>query len=103
LGLPGASLLNAPSVFQNLVAQGQMSSPVFAFKMVEGGGELSIGGLDSSTYAGAPTYANVASSDKWVIMFDSITVGGTIVASNVSAVIDSVRLLQSFISPTNIS
>jgi cathepsin D len=103
LGLPGASLLQAPSVFQTLVSQGQTNSPVFAFKMVESGGELSIGGLDSSAYSGTPTYANVASSDKWMITFDSIVVGGSVAASNISAIIDSVRLLQFFSSLAKLS
>lgn len=71
--------------------------------MVAHGGELSVGGLDSSAYVGEPTYAKVTASDKWMITFDSINVGGSIVASKFSAIIDSVRLFQFFISLTNMS
>ena len=54
------SVYNAPPVFQNLLAQKQITTPVFSFKLSSSGAELYLGGVDSSLYTGSFTYASVA-------------------------------------------
>ena len=103
MGFQNISRYNAPPVFQNLVTECQTSSSVFAFKIADSGSELSIGGLDSSVYSGIPAYTNVTIPAYWQIVFDSLTVGGYSVLGSRPAIVDSVRMLQSFIFLSDIS
>lgn len=50
---------NAPSVFENLVSQGQTDASVFAFKLAKDDSELYVGGVNSALYKGDFTWANV--------------------------------------------
>lgn len=89
MGFQSISVYNAPPVFQSLVAQGQTTSSVFAFKLAESGSELSIGGLDSNAYSGSPTYTSVTKQGYWQITFSSLTVGGTSAVGSTTAIVDS--------------
>lgn len=53
------SVFQANPVIQTLVAEGQLSDPVFAFKLASSGSELRIGGIDTSLYTGSFTYTPV--------------------------------------------
>ncbi len=53
------SVYNSPPVFETLVAQGQATQPLFAFKFAKTGSELSLGGVDSSLFTGNFVYAPV--------------------------------------------
>jgi len=69
-------------VFQNMIAQNLVASPVFAFWLNrnagEGaGGELDLGGIDSSHYTGSITYVPLANETYWYFEMDSLNVGGT--------------------------
>jgi cathepsin D len=66
MGFMSISEYNANPVFQTLIADGQTSDSVFAFKLSQSGAELSVGGTDSSLYSGDFTYAKV---EKEVYMF----------------------------------
>jgi cathepsin D len=91
MGFQRQSLYNAPSVFENLVSQGQTTSGVFALKLASPGSELSIGGLNSDLYSGAPTYTPVIGKGQWRIEVSALNVGTTVIGSPTEAVMDSVR------------
>ena len=46
---------NAPPVFQTLVAQNQVTSPIFSFKLSASGSELLLGGVNNKLYTGSFT------------------------------------------------
>jgi cathepsin D len=97
------SAYNAAPLFHTLVSQGQTSKPVFAIKMAKKGSELSLGGLDPKAYSGTPIYTPITQEGHWQINFDALSVEGNIAVGPTSAIVDTVRLLQSFIFLTNIS
>lgn len=49
----------ASPVFQTLVAEGQVTDPVFSFMLSSDGGELYIGGTNPALYTGNFSYAPV--------------------------------------------
>jgi len=59
MGFATISVFQANPVIQTLVAEGQLSDPVFAFKLASSGSELRIGGVDTSLYTGSFTYTRV--------------------------------------------
>lgn len=59
MGYQSISLYKAPPVFQSLLAQKQVATPVFSFKLSASGSELFLGGADASLYTGSFTYASV--------------------------------------------
>jgi cathepsin D len=92
MGFQSLSVYNAPPVFQTLVSQGQATNGVFAFKLAESGSELTIGGLNSALYTGAPTYTPVTEKRYWQIEFTALTIGDTaIVDEPTPAIVNSVR------------
>jgi cathepsin D len=80
-----------------------MSNPVFAFKLANSGSELSLGGLDPNVYSGTPTYTDVTLEGYWQINFDALTVDGSAVVGTTAAMVEPVRLLQSFNFLANMS
>jgi cathepsin D len=91
MGFQSISVYNAPPVFQNLVAEGQTGSPVFAMKLTSSGAELSLGGLSSGLYTGDITYVPVSQQGYWQTTFDALNVGGQKVVSSTACIVDSVR------------
>ena len=59
MGYESISVYGASPVFQTLVSQGQVSTPVFGFYFAESGSELYIGGTDQNHYTGSFTYMPV--------------------------------------------
>lgn len=53
------SMFRANPVVQTLIAEGQVSDPVFAFKLASSGSELRIGGVNTALYTGSFTYTPV--------------------------------------------
>ena len=51
---------NSTPFFQNMVNQGVVDSPVFAFKLNATGAELAIGTIDTNDFTGQLTYVNVS-------------------------------------------
>jgi cathepsin D len=91
MGFQNISVYNAPPVFQNLIAQGQTGSPIFAMKLATNGSELSLGGLNSNLYTGDVTYVPVTKQGYWQTTFDALNVGGQQVVGSTSCIVDSVR------------
>jgi len=82
---------NIPTVFDNMVAQGQVQAPVFSFYLnrdVEdpNGGKLVLGGSDSSLYTGKMHYFPLSSATYWQVKMESVTIpfgdDGVITACN---------------------
>ncbi|KAH0830153.1 acid protease [Lanmaoa asiatica] len=82
MAFAGISLFPANPVVQTLIAEGQLSDPVFAFKLASSGSELRIGGIDSSSYTGPFTYTPVT-------VQDSINANGQAISTNISAIVDT--------------
>ena len=61
------SAYNSPPLFQNLVAQGQVTEPRFAFKLAESGAELYLGGTNPKLYEGLFTYVPVTDEVSLVL------------------------------------
>jgi cathepsin D len=53
------SAFGAIPVVQTLIAEGQVSDPVFAFKLASSGSELRIGGVNTALYTGSFTYTPI--------------------------------------------
>ncbi|GAA5826586.1 hypothetical protein JCM11251_002438 [Rhodosporidiobolus azoricus] len=82
----------APTFFENLITQGQVSNPVFSYYMTRAkdstskskgtiaGGELCIGCIDSSKYTGSISYNPVSSKSYWSVDSDGVNVDGTVVS-----------------------
>ncbi|CAD7000162.1 unnamed protein product [Ceratitis capitata] len=85
---------NVVPPFYNMYTQGLIDSPVFAFYLTsEGttvlGGELTIGGIDSTHYTGAITYVPVVPQGYWQFFINSIVIGNNSVCNSCSAIADS--------------
>jgi len=50
------SAFNAPPVFQTLISEGVLTSPVFGFKLATSGSELFLGGTNSALFNGDFTW-----------------------------------------------
>lgn len=89
MGYQSISHYNAPPVFQTLVAQGQVMSPVFSFKLSSSGSELLLGGTNSDLYTGGFTYSPITTEGYWQITLQAVMLGNTAVLRNVQAIIDT--------------
>ena len=78
LGLGYTSLAesHAKTVFENMVDQGLVSEPVFAFFLAHtpSGGELTLGGTDPNHYTGNIVYTPVTKQGFWQFLMDSVQV-----------------------------
>jgi hypothetical protein len=89
MGYQSISEYNAPPVFQTLVAQDQVSEPIFAFKLSQSGAVLTLGGVDSSKYTGSFTYAPVTTEGYWQVKLDGIAVNNKPAVGSVQSIIDT--------------
>jgi len=67
------------TVFQNLVSQGLVPQPVFAFWLNRGngtGGELTLGGYDTTKFTGQLTYVPLANETYWEFALGDVLLGG---------------------------
>jgi len=62
---------------------------MYSYYIDSNGGELILGGIDSTKYTGQMTYAAVNSIDYWQVSMTSVTVGNTKLCSRCSAIVDS--------------
>lgn len=68
---------NSPPVFQTMIADGQTTSPVFGFTLLDNGGELFLGGTDTSAFTGSLTFTSLITTPAfWEINTQSVSVGG---------------------------
>lgn len=80
LGMAFESIANTRSspVFQTLVSQGKVTSPVFGFTLLDNGGELFLGGTDTTAFTGSLTFAPLTTLPAfWQIMTESVSVSRT--------------------------
>lgn len=91
LAFSSISSIGKPTFTENLVAQGQLASPLFAISLrrnQKSGSELSIGAVDASRYSGAIQWNALTSQTYWQIKGQSV-VAGKKVGSTFNAAIDS--------------
>ena len=72
------SVYGANGFFQTLVAEGQVTSSVFGFKLATSGSELYLGGVDTSLYTGTMTWTPVTQEVRHrtcIVVFSSIDQG----------------------------
>jgi len=92
LAFDSISVDNTPTVFDNLVAQGTVSSAVFGVYLSNGDstqGELTLGGIDSSHYTGSLTYVPLSSETYWEVTLSSFEINGAQVTNSTKAVLDT--------------
>ena len=80
MGFPTIAVTGATPVFNNMIDQGLVEEPVFAFWLnrelgAEKGGEMTLGGVDKDHYTGNITWAPVTMSAYWEFHVDSILLG----------------------------
>ncbi|CAF1057428.1 unnamed protein product [Adineta steineri] len=74
-------------VFYNMYKQNLIPQPIFSFyfnpdSSVVPGGELILGGVDTTKYIGSVTYVNVTVQGYWQFQANSITIGSTVICSS---------------------
>ncbi|KIJ66833.1 hypothetical protein HYDPIDRAFT_85774 [Hydnomerulius pinastri MD-312] len=89
LAFGAISVYQANPVFQTLVADGQVTESVFAFKLAGSGSELYIGGVNSNLYTGDFTYAAVTQEGYWEVGMDAILGNGQQIQSEIDSIIDT--------------
>ena len=62
MGFQSISVYNAPPVFQTLVEEGAVDSPVFAFKFADSGSELYVGGVNNDLFTGDFTWLPITTA-----------------------------------------
>ncbi|XP_048727637.1 lysosomal aspartic protease-like isoform X2 [Ostrea edulis] len=81
MGFPEISVDHVVPVFNNMVTQKLVPSPVFSFYLDRNpsgkeGGELILGGSDPKFYSGNFTYVNVTRDGYWQFNMDGVKVNG---------------------------
>ncbi|KAH7919101.1 acid protease [Leucogyrophana mollusca] len=89
MGFESISVYNAEPVFQSLVAQGETTESVFAFKLAAVGAELFLGGTNPDLHVGDFTYTGVIQEGYWQVSLGAISANGEDFATNVDSIIDT--------------
>jgi len=96
LAFDSISVDHVTPVWYNLLSQGLVQSPIFAFwlnrDMNAGplqGGELVLGGVDPNHFIGAFTFVPVTSQTYWEFQLDSYAVGSKTYCTKCKAIADS--------------
>ncbi|KAG0269038.1 hypothetical protein DFQ27_004970 [Actinomortierella ambigua] len=89
LGFKSLDSFGQSPLMRTLIAQGQLSEPVFSLKLVSGGSELFLGGKNGDLYTGEITYSQVTEENSWTVMLDSININKNPAIFNHKATIDS--------------
>jgi len=96
LAFSSISVDHVTPVWYNLLSQGLIKEPVFAFWLNRDinakpgqGGELVLGGVDPSHFVGSFTYVNISQELYWEFQSDSIAVGPTTYCTNCKTIADS--------------
>jgi len=91
-GFPEISVNRMPPFFQAALAAGAIKEAKFAFYLEKSGstgGELSLGGADSTKYTGDFTYTPITNKGYWEFSVAAVTVGGNSFASTTKAIADT--------------
>jgi phytepsin len=96
LAFDSISVNHVTPVWYNMLAQGLLAQPVFAFYLNRDmnaqpgkGGELVLGGIDPDHYTGSFTFAPLISETYWEFKVDSIGLGNTLFCKDCKAIADS--------------
>jgi len=92
MAFPSISVDGIPTVFDNMMNQGLVQAPQFAFYLgTEDGmeGELTLGGYDSSRFTGQLTWIPVTSKTYWQTSLDSLTINGKSITNATKVIVDS--------------
>jgi hypothetical protein len=91
MGFQTISVDDLPPVFNALVAQGQVTDPVFAFYLESTGndGELTLGGVDTTHYTGQLTWVPLSSDTYWETPLSQWSVNGKPMTTTTKAVFDT--------------
>lgn len=102
LGFQSIASSGAPTWFENLARSGSLANNVFAFYLQRaydlttqssgtiGGGEMTVGAINSARYTGDITYTPVTLEGYWEVASEGLAVDGTIISGTASpAAIDT--------------
>ncbi|KAG8577910.1 hypothetical protein GDO81_010323 [Engystomops pustulosus] len=96
LGYPSLAVANAVPVFDQIMKQHLVNKPIFSFHLnkddnFEYGGELILGGIDSSLYKGPIHWIPLTDKSYWQIRLDNIKVHGKVAfcPDGCEAIVDS--------------
>merc|ERR1712039_1168758 len=87
-GFPEISVNRMPPFFQAALAAGMIKEAKFAFYLEKSGstgGELSLGGADTTKYTGDFTYTPITNKGYWEFSVASVTIAGSSFASTTKA------------------
>jgi len=81
MGFDSISVDHVTPVWYNIISQGLVSKPIFSFWLSQKesktqGGELTLGGVDSSRYTGSITYAPLTAETYWEFMVSDFQMNG---------------------------
>lgn len=92
LGYDSISVNKIPPPFYNMIEQGKLDKPVFAFYLggTEDQSEATFGGIDESRYTGKLIKLPVRRKAYWEVDFDAITFGDQVASlDNTGAIVDT--------------
>ncbi|KAI0299940.1 acid protease [Russula brevipes] len=89
LGFESISVFNAAPLFQTLIAQGQVDSPIFGFKLATSGSEVFLGDVNNDLFTGEVAWVPLSNAGFWQAPFDTISVNGDSVLGRTEAIFDT--------------
>ncbi|THH31068.1 hypothetical protein EUX98_g3123 [Antrodiella citrinella] len=89
VAFPAISVTKSQPFPQTLNAQGSLTDPVFAMSLNGANAELTLGGVDSTRYAGSIQYTPVTTAGFWQINFDSAQANGQPSVGKTEAILDT--------------
>ncbi|XP_004531315.1 lysosomal aspartic protease [Ceratitis capitata] len=94
MGFQQIAVDNVVPPFYNMYTQGLIDSAVFAFYLTRNststqGSELTLGGIDSTHYVGELTYVPVINEGYWQFQVDAVSIDGTELSGECTAIADS--------------
>jgi len=89
LGFETISVFNASPLFQTLISENVVTSPVFGFKLATSGSELFLGGVNNALFTGDFAWVPLSNASFWQAPFDSISVNGNTVVGQTEAIFDT--------------
>lgn len=94
LGYQSISVDGVPTVFDNLIAQNQLPEPIISFYLKRDGtavqgGEMILGGVDSSLYSGSLTWVPVSKKGYWQFTVTHIKCNGVVLCAGCQAIADT--------------
>lgn len=94
MGYPALSSAKANPPFFNMMAQGSVNSPIFAFYLRKGpdgssGGHMTLGGYDPADFIGNIVWLPIADRAYWLVAMNSISINGRVVGEATEAILDT--------------